>query len=120
MTLPLAVLPLIATFDADQLNALRDLIDARLAAEPDPVLSEREAVVLRLIALGFSNKEIAARLRLSVKTVETYKSRSTEKLHLRSRPALVRYAVRRGWMHAPEELPAPAPVAEPVTVCEAR
>ncbi len=46
-------------------------------------LSEREAEVVRLIALGYSNKEIASRLKLSVKTVETYKTRSMEKLGAR-------------------------------------
>lgn len=61
-------------------------------------LSEREEQVLNLIAWGYSNKEIAARLRLSVKTVETYKTRSLEKLDLRGRTGVVRYAVRRGWL----------------------
>jgi len=60
-------------------------------------LSQREAEVLRLIALGYSNKEIAAKLELSVKTVETYKKRSVEKLGLRSRVDIVRYAVEQGW-----------------------
>lgn len=61
-------------------------------------LSERESEVVRLIALGYSNKEIAAQLKVSVKTVETYKTRSMEKLHIRSRVDIVRYAVRRGWL----------------------
>lgn len=63
-------------------------------------LSEREAEVLRLIALGYSNKEIAGRMKLSVKTVETYKSRSLEKLHIRSRVDIVRYAAQRGWLES--------------------
>jgi len=62
------------------------------------VLSEREEEVIRFIAEGFSNKEIAARLSLSVKTVETYKTRSLEKLGLRSRADIVRYAVQQGWL----------------------
>ena len=61
-------------------------------------LSEREAEVLRLTAWGYSNKEIAGRLDISVKTVETYKARLSEKLQLTSRTELVRYAVRRGWL----------------------
>jgi DNA-binding NarL/FixJ family response regulator len=61
-------------------------------------LSDREAEVVRLIAAGHSNKEIASRLGLSVKTVETYKARSMEKLGLDSRADLVRYAVQRGWL----------------------
>ncbi|MBL9138135.1 MAG: response regulator transcription factor [Verrucomicrobiales bacterium] len=61
-------------------------------------LSDREAEVVRLIALGYANKEIAARLNLSVKTVETFKMRSTEKLGLRSRVEIVRYALDQGWL----------------------
>lgn len=61
-------------------------------------LSDREAEVVRLIASGYSNKEIAAQLDLSVKTVETYKTRSMEKLGLRSRADLVRYALQCGWL----------------------
>jgi DNA-binding NarL/FixJ family response regulator len=61
-------------------------------------LSERELEVLRLIARGHSNKEIAARLDLSVKTVETYKARSMEKLGLENRAAIVAYAAQRGWL----------------------
>ena len=57
-------------------------------------LSEREAEVVRLIARGFSNKEIAAQLDLSSKTVETYKARSLEKLGLSSRSDLVSYALQ--------------------------
>lgn len=61
-------------------------------------LSDREVEVVRLIAAGYSNKEIASRLTLSVKTVETYKARSMEKLGLSSRADLVRYALQRGWL----------------------
>jgi DNA-binding NarL/FixJ family response regulator len=61
------------------------------------LLSQRESEVLKLIARGYSNKEIAAKLDLSVKTVETYKMRSTQKLGLRSRVEIVRYASEQGW-----------------------
>ena len=61
-------------------------------------LSEREVLIVRHIAWGYSNKEIAARLRLSVKTVETYKMRAMEKLQARGRVDLVRHAVKQGWM----------------------
>jgi DNA-binding NarL/FixJ family response regulator len=61
-------------------------------------LSEREEDVLRLIAWGNSNKEVADRLGISTKTVETYKSRISGKLGLRSRTEMVRYAVERGWL----------------------
>jgi DNA-binding NarL/FixJ family response regulator len=61
-------------------------------------LSEREKEVLSLIAWGYSNKETAGRLNLSVKTVETYRVRVAEKLGLQSRTQLVKYALRQGWL----------------------
>ncbi|HLZ53122.1 MAG TPA: response regulator transcription factor, partial [Verrucomicrobiae bacterium] len=61
-------------------------------------LSDREKEVLILLAWGYSNKEIAGKLNLSVKTVETYKVRVGEKLGLRSRTAMVQYALRQGWL----------------------
>ncbi len=61
-------------------------------------LSDRETEVLRLIAKGYSNKEIAAQLNLSVKTIETYKTRSMDKVGLRSRTDIVRYAYHQGWL----------------------
>lgn len=61
-------------------------------------LSERETEVLRLIANGYSTREIAAQLNISVKTVETYKSRAMEKLGLHSRSDIVRYAIQRDWL----------------------
>jgi DNA-binding NarL/FixJ family response regulator len=61
-------------------------------------LSDRETDVVRLIAQGYSNKEIAAQLNVSIKSVETYKTRSMEKLSLRSRTDFVRYALHQGWL----------------------
>ena len=61
-------------------------------------LSDREKEVLRLIALGYSNKEIAVQLDLSAKAIETYKARLIEKLGLSSRSELVRYALNQGWL----------------------
>lgn len=66
------------------------------------ILSERELEVLKLVALGHSNKEIAEMLYLSVKTVETYKVRIMEKLDLKSRTALVRFALKHGVLKADE------------------
>lgn len=60
------------------------------------LLSPREAQVLRLLAQGHSNRQIAGRLTLSVKTVETFRARLSRKLGLRGRAALVRYALRTG------------------------
>lgn len=61
-------------------------------------LSQRERRVLQLIAQGYSNKEIGGQLGLSVKTIETYKARSMEKLGLRNRVDIVRHAQRSGWL----------------------
>lgn len=70
-----------------------------IAAKPGSgTLSDRESEVLRLIALGYSNKEIAAQLDLSVKSVETFKARSMEKLGLLSRVDIVRYAMDCRWL----------------------
>jgi DNA-binding CsgD family transcriptional regulator len=61
-------------------------------------LSDREEEVLRWIARGFTNREIAAQLDVSVKTVETHKARAMEKLGVHSRAGIVAYAIRSGWM----------------------
>ena len=61
-------------------------------------LTIREEEVMRLIAQGYSNKEIASQLTISVKTVETHKANLMEKLDLNSRTEIVRYAVRQGWL----------------------
>lgn len=63
------------------------------ATSPTP----REAEILRLVARGYSNKEIAATLDISVKTVETHKANGMTKLDLPNRAALVRYAQQEGW-----------------------
>jgi len=82
---------------------------ARLASGPSAnvenahaPLSEREKEVLRLVAWGYSNKEAANMLKVSVKTVETYRVRIAEKLGLRSRTQLVQYALRQGWLNDAE------------------
>ena len=62
-------------------------------------LTERETQVLRLIAWGQSNKEIAAQLGISVKTVEFYKAAALEKLQLRSRTDILRHALASNWLN---------------------
>jgi two-component system response regulator NreC len=61
-------------------------------------LSDRESEVLRLIASGYSNKEIAAHLSLSVKTVEAHKANAVRKLGLKGRIDIVKYALLQGWL----------------------
>jgi DNA-binding NarL/FixJ family response regulator len=65
---------------------------------PSADLSDRETEVVRLTAYGYTNKEVAAQLGVSVKTADTYKARAMEKLGLHSRAALVRYALQMGWL----------------------
>ena len=68
--------------------------------KPGTALSERESAVLRLIALGYSNKEIAGRLALSVKTVEAHKANAMRKLSFSGRIDIVSYAVLQGWLES--------------------
>ena len=68
------------------------------AKTPATALTEREAAVLRLIASGYSNKEIAAQLSLSVKTVEAHKANAMRKLDLTGRIDIVKYAILQGWL----------------------
>lgn len=63
-----------------------------------PRLSDREAEVLRLVAEGHAMKEIAVQLAISPRTLETYRARAMEKLGLKHRVDIVRYAVQRGWL----------------------
>jgi DNA-binding NarL/FixJ family response regulator len=65
---------------------------------PEVELSEREEQVLRLVAHGFSNKEIAARLEVGIKSVESYKARASQKLGFSARVAIISYALQKGWL----------------------
>ena len=67
---------------------------------PVNILSDREQQVLRLVAQGYSSQQIAKQILVSVKTVETYRARIADKLGLRTRSELVRYAVRMGLLAA--------------------
>ena len=69
--------------------------------DPWEALSHRERDVLRLVALGHTNAEIADRLAISVKTVETYRARGMEKLGVTTRAQLVRDALERGMLDEP-------------------
>jgi two-component system response regulator NreC len=83
---------------------LHPRLGARVAAEPrtgpPDTLSDRELQVLRLVALGYTNGEIADRLSLSVRTVETHRAHIHQKLRLRSRSDLVRYALAHDLLDA--------------------
>jgi len=67
-------------------------------------LTERELTVLRLLALGCTNQEVADLLVLSVKTVETHRARIMDKLGLKSRADLVRYAIRKGLLESDQAI----------------
>jgi DNA-binding NarL/FixJ family response regulator len=62
------------------------------------LLSPRETTVLHFVAWGYTNKEIAGHLSLSVKTVESHKANGMRKLSVPRRSGLVRYAVDSGWL----------------------
>jgi two-component system response regulator NreC len=85
-------------------NYLNPRLGARLAAEPpSPVglpddLTEREVEVLRLIALGHTNTEIAGRLYLSVRTIESHRAHIQQKIRRTSRAELVQYALQHGFV----------------------
>jgi two-component system response regulator NreC len=85
---------------------LNPKLGARIASEPPPGppddLSEREVDVLRLIALGHTNSEIAEQLYLSVRTVETHRSHIQQKLRLSTRAELVDYALKRKLINTDE------------------
>ena len=71
-------------------------VEQPATGDPWRILSEREFDVMRLVALGYTNAEIAAELYLSVKTVETYRARGMEKLDLQTRAQLVQSALKYG------------------------
>jgi two-component system response regulator NreC len=66
-----------------------------------PTVSEREKQVLRMMAVGHSNKEIAEALGITIKTVEVHKANAMRKLRLRGRIDVVRYAILHGWLQEP-------------------
>jgi two-component system, NarL family, response regulator NreC len=76
--------------------------EERDRAEADP-LSEREHEILRLLALGHTNQEIASQLYLSVRTVETHRAHIMQKLRIQTRAELVRYALEQGMLDASAE-----------------
>ena len=67
---------------------------------PADALTERELEVLKLVAEGFTNRQIAARLDISIKTVQSHRANLMDKLDLHDRTELVRYAIRRGLITA--------------------
>ena len=103
--------------DRDLINAIRSVsnggvfIDSSLAKclaterenSEGVKLSEREIQVLKYLVRGFTGKEIAAKLNISMKTVETYKLRITEKTGISARPELLQYAIKNG-LFDPEDI----------------
>ena len=76
-----------------------DTLDKGVESDSYDRLSQREKELLPLVAQGYTNQQIADRLFLSVKTVETYKARMMEKLDLQDRVELVRYALQRNMLN---------------------
>ncbi|MBC8509351.1 MAG: response regulator transcription factor [Chloroflexi bacterium] len=73
-----------------------ELLDKREEAQMLEILSDREKEVLRLIAMGFTSREIGEQLSLSPKTVDTYRQRSMEKLGLKHRSEVIQFGLRAG------------------------
>jgi DNA-binding NarL/FixJ family response regulator len=72
-----------------------------LPDSPAAALSDREEQVIRLVAQGFSNKEIAARLDVGIKSIESYKARAAQKLGFSARADIINYALQKGWLQEP-------------------
>jgi DNA-binding NarL/FixJ family response regulator len=87
--------PAMSSHVADGLLARK----AQISSQPDAPISERESEVLRLTAVGHSNKEIASQLTISVKTVEVHKANAMRKLGLTGRVDIIRYGVLQGWLY---------------------
>lgn len=73
---------------------------AKLGPDPLDSLNERERELLRLVALGYTNREIGERIFLSVRAIEVNRAKLMEKLELETRPALVRFAIEHGIVDA--------------------
>jgi len=84
--------------DANVTSRVTGGLLARDSKRAGPRLTDREAEVLRMIARGYSNKEIASQLELSVKTVEAHKANAMRKLELSGRIDIVKYAILQGWL----------------------
>jgi len=87
--------PAVSTRVADGL--LDGRLDHRQAS--DVTITGRESEVLRLVAVGHSNKDIADRLKISIKTVELHKANAMRKLGLTGRVDVIRYGVLQGWLY---------------------
>jgi len=73
-------------------------VRVRQAPAAAPALTAREIEVVKFTAAGLTNKEIARRLDIGVKSVETYKARAVDKLGMKTRSDIVRYAMAQGWL----------------------
>jgi DNA-binding NarL/FixJ family response regulator len=82
-------------------RTVRSMDDNAHRDRRSPAVSEREKHVLRMMAVGHSNKEIAQALGITIKTVEVHKANAMRKLRLRGRIDVVRYAILHGWLQEP-------------------
>lgn len=99
------------TYTDPTILSRREAASKRQKAGGVEILSNRESEILRYTARGMTNKEIANLMMISVKTVETYKTRFCRKLNLQSRADIVRFALLQGWLNSEsgpaEDGPAP-------------
>ena len=71
---------------------------SRMTSKLPSALTQRETEVLKLVATGLTAKEIAGQLDLSLSSIETYKTRAADKLNIKGRAEIVRYASAQGWL----------------------
>jgi DNA-binding NarL/FixJ family response regulator len=79
-------------------KVMSSIAGRKLRGDQSGEISDREREVLRLIALGYANKEIASQQGLSVKTVEAHKANAMRKMNMTGRIDIVRYAILQGWL----------------------
>lgn len=88
---------------AERMLPARDCVsrsESRLTEIIRQPLTDREREVIRLVAYGYTNKEVAGKLGVTSKSVETYKMRASEKLDIRTRTKIVQYAMLQGWFNS--------------------
>ncbi|HVM46966.1 MAG TPA: response regulator transcription factor [Candidatus Acidoferrum sp.] len=98
-------------FSPSVARRMRDIKDAFVANGHHPSkageLTSRESEVLQLIAEGFANKQVAAELSISIKTVEKHRQQVMNKLNIHDVAGLTRYAISKGWVESAGRVPIP-------------
>jgi DNA-binding NarL/FixJ family response regulator len=94
----LAAIRKVAAGESVMPDDVRGLLDRRDAANPARILSAREREVMEYLARGYTNREIASKLAISIKTVDTHRGHVLKKLRLRNNSDLTRFAIQHGYV----------------------